>query len=91
VRRYLVVLSLAATWQAKLSPLELVLGAAIAHGHSAPAKISARPAGHDLSATAKYRLHLAVRQPRAVSSRPARRLVNDGGGAEFPRFEVRPC
>ena len=40
------VLSLVATRQAKLSPLELVPGTATAHGQSAPAKfLGAPPAG----------------------------------------------
>jgi hypothetical protein len=42
-----VVLSLVATRQAKLSPLELVLGAATGHAQQAPAKYPTAPRAHN--------------------------------------------
>ena len=72
-----VVLSLVATRQAKLSPLELVLGAATAHGQSAPAKYPGAPdAGHDIIAAAQHRMNLAVRHLKAIGCQ-ASGLISD--------------
>jgi hypothetical protein len=66
-RGEVVVLSLVATRQAKLSPLELVLGAATGHGHNAPAKFPTAPQpGHDITAAAEHRMNLAVRQLKTI-------------------------
>jgi hypothetical protein len=52
-RGEVVVLSVAASRQVKLSPLELLLGAATAHGQSAPAKYPTAPQpGHHVTAAA---------------------------------------
>ena len=62
-----VVLSLAANRQVKLSPLELLLGAATAHGQSAPAKYPTAPQpGHNVSAAAEQRMNRAVRQLKTI-------------------------
>ena len=57
-----VVLSLADTSRAKLSPLELVLGAATGRAAAEPAKFPVAPRpDHDVSAAAEHRMNLAVR------------------------------
>ena len=48
-RGEVVVLSVAASRQVKLSPLELLLGAATAHGQSAPAKYPTAPSRATMS------------------------------------------
>jgi hypothetical protein len=66
-RGEVVVLSLVATRQAKLSPLELALGAATAHGQSAPSKYPTAPQpGHNVSAAADRRMRLAVRHLKTI-------------------------
>ena len=71
------VLSVAASRQVKLSPLELLLGAATAHGQSAPAKYPTGPQpGHDVTAAAEHRMRLVVLQLKAVVYR-ASGLISD--------------
>ena len=71
-----VVLSVAASRQVKLSPLELLLGAATAHGQSAPAKYPTAPQpGHGVNA-AEHRMNLAVRKLKAIGYQ-ASGLVSD--------------
>jgi hypothetical protein len=66
-RGEVVVLSLVATRQAKLSPLELVLGAATGHAQSAPTKFPTAPQpGHDITAAAEHRMNLAVRHLKTI-------------------------
>ena len=61
------VLSLVANRQVKPSPLELLLGAATAHGQSAPAKYPTAPQpGHNVSAAADRRMRLAVRHLKTI-------------------------
>jgi hypothetical protein len=84
-----VVLSLRATRQAKLSPLELVLGAATAHGQSAPAKFPGAPQpGHDISAAAEHRMTLAVRHLKAIGCQ-ASGLISDQELVKAERAETR--
>jgi hypothetical protein len=84
-----VVLSLVATRQAKLSPLELVLGAATAHGQSAPAKFPGAPQpGHDISAAAEHRMTLAVRHLKAIGCQ-ASGLISDQELVKAVRAETR--
>jgi hypothetical protein len=84
-----VVLSLVATRQAKLSTLELVLGAATAHGHSAPAKFPGAPQpGHDISAAAEHRMTLAVRRLKAIGCQ-ASGLISDQELLKAVRAEIR--
>jgi hypothetical protein len=66
-RAEVVVLSLAATQQAKLSRLELALGAAISLNIAAPVKypVAPRP-GHDINAAAEHRMNLAVRHLKTI-------------------------
>jgi len=66
-RAEVVVLSLAATRQAKLSPLELALGAAISLNIPTPVKypVAPRP-GHDINAAAEHRMNLAVRHLKTI-------------------------
>jgi hypothetical protein len=62
-----VVLSIVANRQVKLSPLELLLGAATAHGQSVPAKYPTAPQpGHHVSAAAEHRKNLAVRHLKTI-------------------------
>ena len=62
-----VVLSMVATRQAKLSPLELMLGAATGHAQQAPAKYPTAPQpGHDISAAAEHRMNLTVRDLKTI-------------------------
>jgi len=76
-RGEVVVLSVAASRQVKLSPLELLLGAATAHGQSAPAKYPTGPQpGHDVTAAAEHRMNLVVRHLKAVGYR-ASGLISD--------------
>jgi hypothetical protein len=72
-----VVLSLVATRQAKLSPLELVLGAATGHAQQAPAKYPVAPQpGHDINAAAEHRMRRAVRHLK-TSGCQASGLISD--------------
>jgi hypothetical protein len=84
-----VVLSLIATRQAKLSPLELLLGAATAQGHSAPAKYPGAPQpGHDISAAAEHRMNLAVRHLNAIGCQ-ASGIISDQELLRAVRAETR--
>ena len=72
-----VVLSIVATRQAKLSPLELMLGAATGHAQQAPAKYPTAPQpGHDINAAAEHRMRLAVRQLKTIGCQ-ASGLISD--------------
>jgi hypothetical protein len=72
-----VVLSLVATRQAKLSPLELVLGAATGHAQQAPAKYPVAPQpGHDIDAAAEHRMRRAVRHLKTIGCQ-ASGLISD--------------
>jgi hypothetical protein len=72
-----VVLSIVATRQAKLSPLELMLGAATGHAQQAPAKYPTAPRpGHDINAAAEHRMRLAVWQLKTIGCQ-ARGLISD--------------
>jgi hypothetical protein len=83
-----VVLSLVATRQAKLSPLELVLGAATAHGLSAPAKYpGVSQPGHNISAAAEDRMNLAVRHLKAIGCQ-ASGIISDQELAKAVRAEA---
>jgi hypothetical protein len=84
-----VVLSLAATRQAKLSPLELALGAAISLNVPTLVKypVAPRP-GHDINAAAEHRMNLAVRHLRALGYR-ASGLVSDEELVKAVRAETR--
>ena len=76
-RGEVVVLAVVANRPVKLSPLELLLGAATAHGQSAPAKYPAAPQpGHHVNATAEHRMNLAVRQLKTIGYQ-ARGLMSD--------------
>jgi hypothetical protein len=62
-----VVLSLVATRRAKLSPLELALGAAIGKPSAAPGRyLVAPPPGHDINAAAERRMRRAVRHLKTI-------------------------
>jgi hypothetical protein len=84
-----VVLSVVASRQVKLSPLELLLGAATAHGQSAPAKYPTGPQpGHDVTAAAEHHMNLAVRHLKAIGSR-ASGLISDQELVKAVRAETR--
>ena len=84
-----VVLSIMATRQAKLSPLELVLGAATAHGQSAPAKYPTAPQpGQGVTAAAEHRMNLAVRHLRTIGCQ-ASGLISDEELAKAVGAETR--
>jgi hypothetical protein len=88
-RGEVVVLSVVASHQVKLSPLELLLGAATAHGQSAPAKYPTGPQpGHDVTAAAERRMNLAVRHLKAIGYR-ASGLISDQELVEAVRAETR--
>jgi hypothetical protein len=62
-----VVLSLVEISQAKLSPLELVLGAATSQAVNHPAKSPVAPKpGHDVNAAAEHRMNLAVHHLKTI-------------------------
>jgi hypothetical protein len=84
-----VVLSLAATRQAKLSPLELALGAAISLNVPTLVKypVAPRP-GHDINTAAEHRMNLAVRHLRALGYR-ASGLISDEELVKAVRAEAR--
>jgi hypothetical protein len=66
-RGEVVVLAVVAKRQVKLSPLELLLGAATAHGQSAPAKYPTAPQpGHHVHSAAEHRTNLAVRHLKTI-------------------------
>jgi len=72
-----VVLSLVASRQAKLSPLELVLGAATGHAQQVPAKYPVAPQpDHDISAAAEHRMRRAVRHLKTIGCQ-ASGLIGD--------------
>jgi len=76
-RGEVVVLAVVARRQVKLSPLELLLGAATAHGQSAPAKYPTTPQpGHYVNAAAEHRTNLAVRHLKTIGYQ-ARGLMSD--------------
>ena len=84
-----VVLAVAASRQVKLSPLELLLGAATAHGQSAPAKYPTAPQpGHGVHAAAEHRMNLAVRHLKAIGYR-ASGLISDEELVKAVRAETR--
>jgi hypothetical protein len=84
-----VVLSLVATRQAKLSPLELVLGAATGHAQQAPAKFPTAPQpGHDICAAAEHRMNLTVRHLKTIGCR-ASGIINDQDLVPAVRAETR--
>jgi hypothetical protein len=88
-RGEVVVLSLVATRQAKLSPLELVLGAATGHGQSAPTKFPTAPQpGHDITAAAEHRMNLAVRHLRTIGYQ-ASGIISDEDLAKSVGAETR--
>jgi hypothetical protein len=88
-RGEVVVLSVAASRQVKLSPLELLLGAATAHGQSAPAKYPTGPQpGHDVTAAAEHRMNLAVRHLKAIGYK-ASGLISDEELMKAVRAETR--
>lgn len=81
-----VVLSLVATRQAKLSPLELVLGAATGQAQ-AKFPVGAQP-GHDLSAAAEHRKNLAVRHLKTIGCQ-ATGIISDQDLVKAVRAETR--
>jgi len=84
-----VVLSLAATRQAKLSKLELALGAAISLNIPTPVKYPVVPRpGHDINVAAEHRMNLAVRHLRALGYR-ASGLISDEELVKAVRAETR--
>jgi hypothetical protein len=84
-----VVLSVAASRQVKLSPLELLLGAATAHGQSAPTKYPTAPQpGHGVNAAAEHRMNLAVRKLKAIGYQ-ASGLISDQELVKAVRAETR--
>ena len=88
-RAEVVVLSLVANRQVKLSPLELLLGAATAQGQHAPAKYPTPPRpGHDVSAAAEHRMNRAVRYLTTIGYR-ASGLISDQELVKAVRAETR--
>ena len=85
----IVVLSLVATRQAKLSPLELLLGAATSQATHAPAKYPSAPRpGHDITAAAQHRMNLAVGRLRTAGCQ-ASGLISDEELVKAVRAETR--
>ena len=85
----IVVLSLVATRQAKLSPLELLLGAATSQATHAPAKYPSAPRpGHDITAAAEHRMNLAVGRLRTAGCQ-ASGLISDEELVKAVRAETR--
>jgi hypothetical protein len=82
-----VVLSLVATRQAKLSPLELVLGAAAGPGGLAKFPGAPQP-GHDIGAAAEHRMDLTVRHLKAIGCR-ASGIISDQDLVKAVRAETR--
>jgi hypothetical protein len=70
-----VVLSLVATRQAKLSPLELVLGAATGSGGVKKYPTAPQP-GHDISAAAEQRMNLTVHHLKTIGCQ-ANGIISD--------------
>ena len=66
-RGEVVVLSVVANRQVKLSPMELLLGGATAHATAAPSKYPTAPQpGHHVNAAAEDRTNLAVRHLKTI-------------------------
>jgi hypothetical protein len=66
-RGEVVVLSVVANRQVKLSPMELLLGGASAHATAAPSKYPTAPQpGHPVNAAAEDRTNLAVRHLKTI-------------------------
>jgi len=88
-RGEVVVLSLAATRLAKLSPLELALGAAISLNIATPVKypVAPRP-GHDINAAAEHRMNRAIRHLRTIGYQ-ASGLISDQELVKAVRAETR--
>jgi len=88
-RAEVVVLSLAATHLAKLSRLELALGAAISLNMPAPVKypVAPRP-GHDINAAAEHRMNRAVRHLRTIGYQ-ASGIISDLELVKAVRAETR--
>jgi len=84
-----VVLSLAASHQARLSPLELALGAAVSLNMPVPAKypVAPRP-GHDINAAAEHRMYRAMRHLRTIGYQ-ASGLISDEDLVRAVRAETR--
>jgi hypothetical protein len=81
-----VVLSLVSTAQAKLSPLELLLGAATSR---VPAKFPVAPRpDHDINAAAEHRMNRAVRHLTAIGYQ-ASGIISDEDLAAAVRAESR--
>ena len=88
-RGEVVVLAVAASRQVKLSPLELLLGAATAHGQSAPAKYPTAPQpGHHIHTAAEHRMNLAVRHLKTIGYQ-ATGITSDQELVKAVRAETR--
>jgi hypothetical protein len=88
-RGEVVVLSVAAGRQVKLSSLELLLGAATAQGQSAPAKYPTAPQpGHDVHVGAEHRMNRAVRQLKSIGYQ-ASGLISDQELVKAVRAQTR--
>jgi hypothetical protein len=88
-RGEVVVLSVAASRQVKLSPLELLLGAATAHGQSAPSKYPTAPQpGHHVNAAAEHHMNLAVRHLKTIGYQ-ATGITSDQELVKAVRAETR--
>ena len=76
-RGEVVVLCVVANRQVKLSPLELLLGAATAHGQSAPSKYPTAPQpGHHANGAVEHRMNQAVRHLKTAGYQ-ASALISD--------------
>jgi hypothetical protein len=88
-RGEVVVLSVVANRQVKQSPLELLLGAATAHGQSVPSKYPTGPQlGHHANAAVEHRTNLAVRRLKTAGYR-ASGLISDEELVKAVRAEAR--
>jgi hypothetical protein len=88
-RGEVVVLSVVANRQVKPSPLELLLGAATAHGQSAPSKYpTAAQPGHHANAAVEHRMNLVVRHLKTAGYR-ASGLISDEELVKAVRTEAR--
>jgi hypothetical protein len=84
-----VVMSMVAIRQAKLSPLELALGAATGHAQQAPAKYPVAPQpGHDINTAAEHRMRRAVAQLKAIGCQ-ATGLISDQELVKAIKAETR--
>lgn len=84
-----VVLSLAAGQQAKVSPLEFALSAAVSLHLPVPARypVAPRP-GYDINAAAEHRMNLAVRHLKTIGHQ-ASGLISDEDLVRAVRAETR--